>query len=266
MFHDIVVPLDGSSFAERALGLAERIASEDRARIHLIRVLRSYEPAEEDRAGRAAAERYLEAFVAELRASVPEVCVAVLDGAPALAIADYADRVNADLVVMTTHGRTGDERRRFGSVAGVVAHHARCTVMLVRAIEDAGDRRSAQIEHILIAVNGTESREDVETVALRLGTLGHAAFRILHTLPSVEAPEPAAKANAETHFGYVRPERAKAEANASLIAGRLRAAGLRAEVLIDRAQSLSDTILAVARQDAADLIVLMPAVGTAPAR
>ena len=263
MFRDIVVPLDGSRFAERAVGLAERIAREDEARLHLIRVRLASGPAEQDGAAPAADERYLETLASELRHHVAEVSIAVLDGSPALAIADYADRVNADLLVMSTHGRTGDERRRLGSVAAVVAHHARCMVMLLRG--NATPKLGSDLfDRVLIAVNGTECREDVEAVALRLGTLGHATFRIFHTLPARQAPEPiGARAHTEPQFGYVQPERARAEGNASCIAGRLRAAGLRAEVLIGVAQSPEDTVLAVASQDAADLIVLVPTMSAA---
>jgi nucleotide-binding universal stress UspA family protein len=266
MFRDIVVPLDGSRFAERALRLAEWIATEDRARIHLIRVHQSPGPADQDSTVRAADQRYLEPLASELRDHVAEVRIAVLDGSPALAIADYADRVDADLVVMTTHGRTGDARRRLGSVAAVVAHHARCMVIFVRG-EATAERESEPFNRVLIAVDGAECREDVEAIALRLGTHGHAAFRILHTLPAVQAREPGvATAQTETHLGHLSRERATAEGNISCIARRLRAAGLRAETLIGVAQSPEDTILEAASQDAVDLIVVAPAMSPARQR
>lgn len=263
MFRDIVVPLDGSGFAEGALDLAQRIASECGARIHLIRVFRpgADRPAAQDSAMRAADKRYLESFVAELRDTVPDVCVAVIDGSAGLAIADYADRVSADLIVMTTHGRTGDERRRLGSVASVIAHHARCTVMLMRVNAAGPEGESTAFDRILIAVDGTECRGDVEALALWLGTVGHATFTIVHTVKPVEAPElVAAKANMEMPFGCIRPQRAKAEGNTSCIVGRLHAAGLRANGLITVAQQRADAILTLAHENAADLVVL-----TAPA-
>ena len=113
MFRDIVVPLDGSELAEQALDLADWIAGECDARLHLVRVHLSQpgQYADEERAPRANDERYLESLASPRRAARRDVRVAVLDGSVALAISDYADRVSADLIVMTTHGRTGDERR-----------------------------------------------------------------------------------------------------------------------------------------------------------
>jgi nucleotide-binding universal stress UspA family protein len=260
MFHDIVVPLDGSSFAERALGLAEWIASECGARIHLIRVhlLPAGRPTDQDAAVRAADERYLQSFASRLRDSLNDVCVSVLDGSAALAIADYADRVSADLIVMTTHGRTGDERRRLGSVAAVVVHHARCPVLLVRPSEAGGGAPHVSFEHVLIAVDGTEQREDVESMALRLGTLGHPAFRIVHPLVPAQVPQLVSVGpNTDVRIdGCARPEHTGAEGYVSCIARRLRAAGLRADVLVAVTEWPAHAILAAAEREAADLIVL----------
>jgi nucleotide-binding universal stress UspA family protein len=204
--------------------------------------------ADEERAARAGDERYLELLASPRREARRDVRVAVLDGSVALAISDYADRVNADVIVMTTHGRTGDERRRLGSVAAVVAHHATCPVMLARAGERTGN---APFDHIVVAVDGTEQPEAVTSVALQLGSLGHPAFRIVHTLAPARALEliPAGG-------GTARPEHTRAEDHVAGIAGRLRAAGLRAEVLVTVTESPAHAIGAAARQESADLIVL----------
>ena len=250
MFRDIVVPLDGSSLAERALGLAGWIAGECDARLHLVRVRlsRSEQHADEERVARASDERYLELLASPRREGGRNVRIAVLDGSVALAISDYADRVNADLIVMTTHGRTGDERRRLGSVAAVVAHHAACPVLLVRAGDLTG---AVPFEHILIAVDGTEQPDAVMSMALRLGSLAHPAFRIVHTLAPARARELVAAG-----IGTAPPERTRAEDHVAGIASRLRAAGLRAEVLVTVTESPAHAIGAAARQESADLVVL----------
>jgi nucleotide-binding universal stress UspA family protein len=171
MFRDIVVPLDGSGFAERALGLAGWIATESKARLHLVRA-RQESPDGLPGARHAAPrveEHYLQSVAARLHDSVDNLSTGVLVGSAWLAIVDYADRAGADLIVMTTHGRTGDDRRRLGSVAAVVVHHARCPVLLVRG-DDAKAGTRIPFEHILAVVNGAH-RELVEATAMRLGTL-----------------------------------------------------------------------------------------------
>lgn len=249
MFRDIIVPLDGSGLAERALGLADWIATESDARLHLIRVhLASDENAGERRRARPAEEWYLQ-LLASSRREHGEVRVAVLDGSVALAISDYADNVNGDLIVMTTHGRTGDERRRLGSVAAVVAHHARCPVMLVRSGAPTDAMPRVPFEHILVAVDGTEQPEAVTAMALRLGALGHPVFRIVHTLaPALEF--------ASVGAGAAKTDHERAEGHAAGIASRLRRAGLRAEVLVTITDSPANAIGAAAREESADLIVL----------
>ncbi|WP_062308935.1 universal stress protein [Alicyclobacillus sendaiensis] len=53
-------------------------------------------------------------------------------GAPADAIVSVADEVNADLIVMGTHGRKGLDRMLMGSVSTGVLHRARQAVLVVR--------------------------------------------------------------------------------------------------------------------------------------
>ena len=262
MFHDIVVPLDGSSLAECAIGPAGWIATECGARLHLVRVHVRHEGSSsaEDAVARAGVARYLHEMAGWLReGSTHETLSEVLDGSPALAIADYADRVNADLIVMTTHGRTGVERRRLGSVAAVVAHHVSCPVVLARGEPGEYVPRQAPLEHIVLAVDGSERPENVEALALRFGSLGHPSFRIVYTLPRARVPQ-LAHANAAEDEGSVGDERQvtdRAESYVCGIAARLRAAGLRAEILVSVMEDPARALLDAAGRDGAGALVLM---------
>ncbi len=261
MFHDIVVPLDGSSLAECAIGPAGWIATECGARLHLVRVHVRHEGSSsaEDAVARAAVTRYLHEMAGWLReGSTHETLSKVLDGSPALAIADYADRVNADLIVMTTHGRTGVERRRLGSVAAVVAHHVRCPVVLARGEPGGYVPRQAPLEHIVLGVDGSERPEDVEALALRFGSLGHPSFRIVYTLSRARVPKLApANAVGECGGGDERQVTDKAESYVCGIVGRLRAAGLRAEILVSVMDDPARALLDAAERDKAGALVLM---------
>ena len=62
--------------------------------------------------------------------------IRVIEGFPeADAIIDFADQESVDLIVMSTHGRSGISRWVYGSVAEKILHHAPCPVLLVRAKE-----------------------------------------------------------------------------------------------------------------------------------
>jgi universal stress protein A len=72
-------------------------------------------------------------------------CRAVLRGGnPAVQILATARKVNADLIVMATHGRTGAQRLFLGSVAEKVVRGAKCPVLTLRAALVSGRRRRSK--------------------------------------------------------------------------------------------------------------------------
>lgn len=130
-FERVVVPLDGSSLAARALEQVQPFLA-PAARPTLVRAT--------DTLVRLSAlhmqpdnyKSYLEALEDELDAVDTEKrCERrVLDCAPAEAILRVAEEVDADLIAMTTHGRSGAARAVLGSVTERVARHALCPVMV----------------------------------------------------------------------------------------------------------------------------------------
>jgi len=79
---------------------------------------------------------YLEKLAAPLREEGVNVKTAVVErDVVAEAIVDYAEQNDIDLIVMTTHGRSGLSRLVFGSVAESVVRHAPCPVLLIRSKE-----------------------------------------------------------------------------------------------------------------------------------
>ena len=56
-----------------------------------------------------------------------------MEGGIAETILDYAENNKVDLIIMSTHGRSGPSRWAFGSVAEKVVRHAPCPVLVVRA-------------------------------------------------------------------------------------------------------------------------------------
>lgn len=149
MIRRIVVPLDRSPLAERALAPALAIARRTGAELRLVHV-RAHAPADAThdpselarRSSRALEEArgYLDLVAVRLRqdAGVAVTC-ATVRGAVAEAICADAAATGADLIVMCTHGRTGWSRFWIGSVADAVLHRARIPVLLVRASDGRND-------------------------------------------------------------------------------------------------------------------------------
>src|SRR5512134_1812541 len=138
-FDKILVPLDGSPFAEAALPKAvELIRHNPKATLVLLRAaqastLPGTDPIDAQVSVVHEAEDYLETVAARLREDgVSGVKTSVWYGAAAPAILEAARMTNPDLIMMTTHGRSGIGRLIAGSVAESVLRGTRTPIFLVR--------------------------------------------------------------------------------------------------------------------------------------
>jgi len=145
-FKYILVPLDGSPLAERALPAAIALAQKFRSQIILLRVLDipvSTTPTshpevaigwvrEARQQAHQEAESYLAAVQGELDRQGIKTRILLRDTAPAQDILDVADAEDIDLIIMSSHGRGGSAFWTFGSVAEKVARHSPCPVLLIR--------------------------------------------------------------------------------------------------------------------------------------
>ncbi len=133
----VVVPVDFSPWSFEAVRLARDFVAEP-AGLHVIHVIvpgEAMDPAivwggitDEDRMKKAMES--LEKATAEPQlAGITRV---VRAGSPGLEIAKYASEVNAELIVMPSHGHTGLKHLLLGSVTQRVVHRAPCPVLVLR--------------------------------------------------------------------------------------------------------------------------------------
>jgi nucleotide-binding universal stress UspA family protein len=157
MMRALVVPLDGSELAERAIPYAVGMIEADGGRLVLIRVALASAPMNIDGAGWEQAqlvavqeaEQYLASVAPLWNARVPTT-TDVPYGRAALEILSAVQRRAADGVVMATHGRTGLAHLIYGSVAEAVIAESHVPVFLVQARPGEGspepfDARSARV-------------------------------------------------------------------------------------------------------------------------
>lgn len=167
----ILVPLDGSELAERALPVAGRLAGALRRPLLLLRVIaitnwaylppgavfppETYEHLlkDEDRA----AEEYLHEAAARVDGAGSAIYSRTMRGDPAGAIIDAARERPGTLIVMASHGRTGLARFVMGSVADRVVTYGRVPVLLVHPFGDAASQ--ARLERALVPLDGSEIAE-----------------------------------------------------------------------------------------------------------
>ncbi len=135
----ILVPLDGSLLAEGAIQTAAGLAREGGAALVLLRAAEAHtlpgaDPTDAQVAVVREAEEYLTAVAARLgEEGVKGVETSVWYGSPATAIIEAARLQKVDLIVMTTHGRSGLGRLILGSVAESVLRGTTTPILLLRA-------------------------------------------------------------------------------------------------------------------------------------
>jgi len=142
MYRKILVPLDGSALAERAIWHAEEIARGADAEILLLQAVFVPMPVVPEsvlltegkvleEVARSAAE-YLDRIAADLRTEGRKVRSIIDERPPADAILHTAEQEQVDLIVMSTHGRSGLSRLVMGSIAESVLRHTHRTILLVK--------------------------------------------------------------------------------------------------------------------------------------
>ena len=133
----ILIPLDGSEMAEAALAEARQLSGPDSTLVLLRAASALALPGTDMLDAQVYSVQEAEAYLDELRTKleaqgVRGVDVHVWYGPPAAAIVDAARLYGADLIVMSTHGRSGLGRVVFGSVAESVLRGTTVPILLVR--------------------------------------------------------------------------------------------------------------------------------------
>jgi len=143
MYKKILVPLDGSELAKKALDEAEKLANCFGAEIILFEVVpfmpiygspELVTPLIVDEKQKEAAQKYLVNLSEELKKKGFKATAVVRTGQQvAVEIIDFAKESGANLIVMCTHGRSGISRWVLGSVALKVLPRAETPILLIRS-------------------------------------------------------------------------------------------------------------------------------------
>lgn len=203
MFTRIVVPLDGSAFADRALPVAIDIARAARASIELVHVhvpehfaaapetipAFRYQGVAQFAAGLEQARRGREidnlrekALRLQEREGL-EVSSRVVAGHIGDAVEHEAEAFHADLIVMATHGRSGYARAKLGSVGDVILRTALMPILFVRPDDDGADLPAPSFENILVALDGSSFSEQIIEPAAKLTQLFGGKLHLFHLAP-----------------------------------------------------------------------------------
>jgi nucleotide-binding universal stress UspA family protein len=270
MFNRILVPLDGSPLAEQALGRAIAIARASSAEIDITLVHQPFvfdgfadapwidqlENIERD---------YVSTINAEIRSGgLVRTTHAVLRGQPVDMICRRIEEMQADLVVMTTHARTGLNRAWLGSVADGIIRHATVPVLALRPVEGLSRQDASRrlFERVLIPVDGSTDSTEIFKAASSLGKCANARLTLLRVvepipLVSMEAGLPSGYMPALTDAPTTRRLAAEAKEQLTETARRLHEeSGLTVEADVVVEPRIAPAILEFARKHDSDVVAM----------
>lgn len=270
MFEAILVPLDGSPFGEEALAMGTAIAHRTGARLHLVHV---HAPAPDGAADDARQARaYLDEVSGRMCEELGESCsFRVVEARPARGISlapptsalsdalhDYVAHEDIDLVVMTTHGRSGLSRAWLGSVADAFVRQNPVPVLLLRPGRGSRAARAdaRAFRTVLIPLDGSAAAEEIFEPALALAAEGARIILLRVVAPAFDMGSPYVMRSVHVDAETTRERRIQAEDALAHAAQRLRArdAVVTTTTTVDPVPA--DAILGLAEDQGVDCIAM----------
>jgi len=282
VFTKIAVPLDGSALAEQALPFALKLTQRLNAKLLLLRAtevpklvtdtpnheLEVIQSAEDYMAG--VYQTLIDSSL-KLHTDSEKAQTLVIYGDKAKEIAEIAPFEKADLLVMSTHGRTGLSRLLLGSVAARILRQSEIPVILLRPTEVANnqallvtldtptslDDENSEVR-ILVTLDGTPQAEAALPPAVELARKLGATIYLLRAVLPFQAVEngviangygfdPNAEMEAESQQAqqYLESVQAKIEGQ-GITCKKLVKVGVAADQVIDSAGEIEASILVIA--------------------
>lgn len=198
----IVVTTDFTEASHRAVDVSARLATKISAHVDLVHVYDPIPlgPAVSYPATIWAGDDFAEQMKVEAEGMLQEVAKARMVGTDVEAVAlaaqntshgicDHANKTDADLIVVGTHGRTGMAHLMLGSVAERVIRHAPCSVLAVRPTVDP----ASFPRHVLVATDFSACSEAALTDAAMLARNFESRVTLLHVFRDAPGSLPGKK-------------------------------------------------------------------------
>lgn len=250
----LVVLLDGSSYAEQALGIARVIGKNQAAQLSLLSSYEDGDEAEGD--GYRKLEIYLSRLQERLQKEGLAVDYAILPGSMAEATENFiktqVEVQPVDLVVTSVAGKSGASHWLSGGLSRKLVRRISTPVLLVQPA-DAGQDQAPRLGKIVVALDGSIKSERALPYARALAK-GFGSQLVLVSVPAV--PEPSDYRSVDD---FVETLRSKAEVNMGkfleAVARSLRAEGLDVRTVVSGSIP-ARTIVEVSEAEGADMILL----------
>jgi nucleotide-binding universal stress UspA family protein len=257
----MLVPLDGSEFAEQALPAAEVLSRAFHAHISLVSVFDkggrlatipfSKSQDKESNSTSEAGEVYLMRVTERLRQKGIYVDYTILEGPVAETIINYAEKHDVDMIIISTHGRSGMPRWILGSVANRMIQLTTKPILIIRPIEGEAPP-IPQFDCLLVTLDGSRNAERVLPY-VRASTRFDSRV-ILLSVP--EIPDEYRYGAVVEEIAQLRKQAvAEAEEYLQSVACVLREDGISVDIRVEGSRP-AKTIVRVAQEENVDVVML----------
>jgi nucleotide-binding universal stress UspA family protein len=255
MLKTILVPLDGSELSERALAYAQVLAQQAHARIVLVRaVMAGYSHHGREGAQKEMhdANEELVRVAARLEQNGINATRLLLNDEPAWGVVTAAQEEHADLIIMSTHGRSGFGRWVYGSVAEHVLHDSRVPILLVPGGATFNWPADPGALRIVVPLDGSPVAEEALGIAADMAEASGGEVILVQAFPApILVPE-----QPDLYEAYDPVEAAEAaRRHLAPITARLAERGVRSEIYTGEGRP-EEVILDAVRDRHAHLIAM----------
>lgn len=266
MLKHIIIPLDGSPFGEQALPTARQLAERDGAEMELVHVYDAVAPYRFVHGAPVFDTRYDEELAKDRRKYVDSVADwlrsrtqlivtgTVLAGNVREVLADHIKVRSPDVVVMTTHGRSGLSRLWLGSTAMHLVRNVKVPLLLIHPEEERSREESApEIRRVLVPLDARPESERAIDNALEVAGR-NSSLLLVHVLVPIVYIAP------DAAIGAIYPSEAELLASAekylAQVADRLEGRGVKVEARVEWNSFPANAILELADRYAVDMIAM----------
>jgi nucleotide-binding universal stress UspA family protein len=270
MLRSILVPVDGSPLAERALAVALDIARRAGGAVHLVRAhvplaivgataegVFTQDMLAADDALRARATTYVTELAKRLGAEWGvRVEPRVADGSPAGVITETAEAVDAGLIVMTTHGAGGFAPDWLGSVCDAVIRHSHRPVLALPE-NDTHAMEALVPKRLMLPLDGSARADAVIPIARDLALLFGAEIDVVRMVAPYVPNDVVATLAADRPDPYgIDAEAAEAKASIDTVVAGLAEKGIKAHAVVRMELNPVRALMEHCKETDPDIIVI----------
>jgi nucleotide-binding universal stress UspA family protein len=197
MLDHILLPLDGSSLAERVLPHAISLSEAFNSKLTLLRVVYQEKDADQNRIinpidwnmRKSEADAYLRIVQNRLKELDIDSEIQIVEGHPAQEIIEFAKHANVDMIVLSSHGKSGPSSWNINSTVQKVLLRAYMPLMIIRAYQEtAEDMKGLVYKRLLLPLDGSTRAECILPLAKSISEKQSSKIFLTHIVEEPKLP------------------------------------------------------------------------------